>query len=98
MEARDTVMTYEQTKVVVDELVAEGTDADRVSLLRTEFEAQAEITFPLGKQEGIKLVGDWIAQRAGLVKGVAPVKTKYLFTYIEIKTLQNGEIPKVEIL
>ena len=56
MEAKDTVMTLEQTQVIVDELIAEESNADRVSLLRTEFEAQAEISF----KAGIKEVVGWL--------------------------------------
>ena len=54
MKAKDTVMTYEQTQVIVDELIAEEANADRVSLLRTEFEAQAEISFNLRTEDILK--------------------------------------------
>jgi len=53
---------------------------------------QAEISFPLGKQEGIKEVGELLARRAGLVKGIAPISSKGILTNLEIETLRSGEM------
>jgi len=44
--------------------------------------------------KGRKEVGDLLARRAGLVKGIAPKSSKWLLTYMELKTLQQGRMPK----
>ena len=54
--------------------------------------AQSEISFPLGKQEGIKEVGELLARRAGLVKGIAPISSKGILTNLELETLRSGEM------
>lgn len=55
MKAKDTVMTYEQNRVILDEMEPLET-CEKMDLLRTELEAQAEISFKARMKE----VVDWV--------------------------------------
>lgn len=77
MEAKDTVMSPEEKSKAYNDCLAEFRKlyaqhlvfaSDREKIIDQALaKAQAEITFPLGKQEGIKLVVDFVDQYA-LVK------------------------------
>ena len=77
MEAKDTVMKYEQAESFDDEVekkykedkgywgsdwafTFEDRQAIKSKMKWGKLEAQAEISFPLGKQEGRKEVANWI--------------------------------------
>ena len=77
MEAKDTVTSYEATGNILDEILMQPSRPDRISLLRTEFEAQAEITWHARDKEveeaekrGVKKVMDWIEHHGGTIDGV----------------------------
>ncbi len=59
-EAKDTVMTYKQIQLIVDELSSLESTSEKVDLLRTELEAQAEITFPAGAAHEAKRLLAWV--------------------------------------
>jgi len=78
MEAKDTVMHPGEALDIMN------TEEDRAPILKA-LEAQAKETWPIafkagedkGKQEGIKLVVDWIEEHTTITYGRAPLKIKW---------------------
>lgn len=76
MEAKDTVIDEEEIKRIVmiqalakdeREFLAHYDMDDGVESSKTTAKAQAEITFPLGKQEGIREVVEWVKSNGGWI-------------------------------
>ena len=74
MEAKDTVMNKEKLKQINDAMPPEAKYGD---VFETIAYNQAEISFPLGEQQGIEKVVEWMEEHSIITYGRAPLKIKW---------------------